>query len=40
MKKLSVTKLAKIVKLNREEKGLTQEQLSDLTGINRVMIGP
>ena len=39
MKKLSVTKLAKIVKLNREEKGLTQEQLSDLTGINRVMIG-
>ena len=39
MKKLSVAKLAKIVKLKREEKGMTQEQLSDLTGINRVMIG-
>lgn len=39
MKKLSIEKLAKIVKLKREEKGLTQEQLSDLTGINRVMIG-
>ena len=39
MKKLSVSKLAEIVKSKREEKGLTQEQLSDLTGINRVMIG-
>lgn len=39
MKKLSVAKLAEIVKTKREEKELTQEQLSDLTGINRVMIG-
>ncbi|TCX48962.1 helix-turn-helix transcriptional regulator [Dehalobacter sp. 14DCB1] len=39
MKKLSVAKLAEIVKSKREEKGLTQEQLSDLTSINRVMIG-
>jgi len=39
MKKLSTEKLAKTVKLKREEKGLTQEQLSELTGINRVMIG-
>jgi transcriptional regulator with XRE-family HTH domain len=39
MKKLSTTKLAKTIRLKREEKGLTQEQLSNLTGINRVMIG-
>jgi transcriptional regulator with XRE-family HTH domain len=39
MKKLSITKLANTVKVIREEKGLTQEQLSELTGINRVMIG-
>lgn len=39
MKKLSTGKLAETVKLKREEKGLTQEQLSDLTGINRIMIG-
>jgi transcriptional regulator with XRE-family HTH domain len=39
MKKLSAAKLAEIVKVKREEKGLTQEQLSNLTGINRVMIG-
>lgn len=39
MKKLSIAKLAETVKLKREEKGLTQEELSNLTGINRVMIG-
>lgn len=39
MKKLSISKLANTVKVTREEKGLTQEQLSELTGINRVMIG-
>ncbi|GBF33980.1 UDP-glucose 6-dehydrogenase [Desulfocucumis palustris] len=39
MKKLSTAKLAETVKLKREEKGLTQEQLGDLAGINRVMIG-
>lgn len=39
MKKLSTAKLAETVKLKREGKGLTQEQLSELTGINRVMIG-
>ncbi|XCH79218.1 MAG: helix-turn-helix transcriptional regulator [Candidatus Dehalobacter alkaniphilus] len=39
MKKLSVSKLAEIVKTKREEKGLTQDKLSDLTGINRVLIG-
>ncbi|WP_347489756.1 helix-turn-helix transcriptional regulator [Desulfoscipio sp. XC116] len=39
MRKLSTAKLAETVKLKREEKKLTQEQLSNLTGINRVMIG-
>ncbi|KAB2953696.1 helix-turn-helix transcriptional regulator [Heliorestis acidaminivorans] len=39
MKKLSTAKLAETVKVKREEKGLTQEELSQLTGINRVMIG-
>jgi len=39
MKKLSTAKLAETVKSKREAKGLTQEQLSELTGINRVMIG-
>lgn len=39
MKKLSTAKLAETIKLKREEKGLTQEQLSELTGINRIMIG-
>lgn len=38
MKKLSTEKLAKTVKTKREEKKLTQEQLSELTGINRVII--
>lgn len=39
MKKLSTSKLASTVKTKREEKGLTKEQLSGLTGINRLMIG-
>jgi len=39
MKKLSATKLAETVRTKREEKKFTQEQLSDLTGINRIMIG-
>ncbi len=39
METLSTSKLAKTVKLKREQKGLTQEDLSNLTGINRIMIG-
>ena len=39
MKKLCATKLAEIIKAKREEKGLSKEQLGDLTGINRIMIG-
>ena len=39
MKKLSITKLSETIKAKRESKGLTQEQLSNLTNINRVMIG-
>lgn len=39
MKKLSTAKLAETVKEKREKNGLTQEELSNLTGINRVMIG-
>lgn len=39
MKKLSTNKLASTVKAKREQKGMTQDQLSELTGINRVMIG-
>ncbi|MBU8906538.1 helix-turn-helix transcriptional regulator [Desertibacillus haloalkaliphilus] len=39
MKRLSTAKLAETVKETREEKGLTQEELSNLTGINRIMIG-
>lgn len=39
MKKLSTAKLAETIKFKRNEKGLTQGQLSDFTGINRVMIG-
>lgn len=39
MKRLSTAKLAESVKEKREEKGLTQEELSNLTGINRIMIG-
>ena len=39
MKKLSTSKLAKTLKAKRDEKGLTLIELSELTGINRVMIG-
>ena len=39
MKQLSQEMLADIVKRQRIAKNLTQEQLSDQTGINRAMIG-
>jgi len=39
MKTLSTSELAKTVKLKRDQKGLTQEELGNLTGINRIMIG-
>ena len=39
MKKLSVDKLVKTIHTLRKEKGLTQAQLADATGINRAMIG-
>ena len=38
MKVLSTRKLAETIRRLREEKGYTQNDLSDLTGINRVMI--
>lgn len=39
MKSLSAALLADTIKKNRDYKGLTQEELSELTGINRIMIG-
>ncbi len=39
MRTLSVRKLAKTITRLREEKNLTQEELGNLTGINRIMIG-
>ena len=39
MKKLSFDRLAETVKSKRKEKGLTQIELANLTGINRSMIG-
>ncbi len=39
MRKLSTEKLAETVKGKRKEKRLTQEQISEITGINRVIIG-
>jgi len=39
MRTLSAKKLAGIVTKLREEKGLTKEELGNLTGINRIMIG-
>lgn len=39
MQTLSTSKLAETVKLKREQKRLTQEELGNLTGINRIMIG-
>jgi transcriptional regulator with XRE-family HTH domain len=38
-RQLSTEKLAEMVKAKREEKGLTQEELSGLTDIHRVTIG-
>jgi transcriptional regulator with XRE-family HTH domain len=39
MKTLSTKKLAGSVKRLREEKGFTQGELGEMTGINRIMIG-
>ena len=39
MKTLSTKKLAETVRNLRESKGLTKEELGNLTGINRIMIG-
>lgn len=39
MKTLSTKKLAESIKKLREEKGYTKEELGNLTGINRIMIG-
>lgn len=39
MKTLSTKKLAETIRYLRESKGLTREELGDLTGINRIMIG-
>jgi transcriptional regulator with XRE-family HTH domain len=39
MQKLSTSKLAQTIKTRREDLDITQEQLSKLTGINRLMIG-
>ncbi|MBE5845436.1 MAG: helix-turn-helix transcriptional regulator [Butyrivibrio sp.] len=39
MKRLSQEKMANIIKSSRIEKGITQEELSEKTGINRQMIG-
>lgn len=39
MKRLSQDKLVETVKKLRKEKGLSQEQVSNETGINRQMIG-
>ena len=39
MKRLSIDKMVETVKTLRKEKGLSQEQVSKETGINRHMIG-
>ena len=39
MKTLSTRKLAETVTTLRKEKNLTQDELSTITGINRIMIG-
>ncbi len=39
MRTLSIKKLAETVTKLREEKGYTKEELGNLTGINRIMIG-
>ena len=38
MKQLSLSKLAEIIIANRKKKSLTQQQLSDMTNINRATI--
>ena len=38
MKKLSISTLANLVSCKRKEKSLTQQQLSDATGINRALL--
>ena len=38
MKQLSLSKLAEIIIVNRKKKSLTQQQLSDVTNINRATI--
>lgn len=39
MKKLSMDKFVNTVRALRKEKGLTQAQLADATGMNEAMIG-
>lgn len=39
MQRFSTEKLAQLVKVKREEKGLTQGELGNMTGINRVTVG-
>ena len=39
MKKLSQERMVTTILKRRKEKGFTQKDLSDRTGINRVMIG-
>lgn len=39
MKKISTEKLSKLVYEKRVELNMTQEQLGDITGINRLLIG-
>lgn len=39
MKVLSQLKLSEFVKNNRNKRNLTQDELSEMTGINRAMIG-
>jgi len=39
MKKISLEKLSQLVIENRKRLGLTQEDLGDITGINRQLIG-
>ena len=38
MKKLSMTRLAELVSGKRKEKNMTQQELSDATGINRSLL--
>ena len=38
MKQISINKLSKIIKTNREKLNISQKKLCELTGINRTMI--